>query len=268
MPNGSKVATLNRRLKFRGKPECKFPPRPPMQMPYELWRMVVDELPSLTGRHAAEAFGFKLKERHKKHSGVWNEIFRCDEEWGLNFILIGDDLRDLLNDPKRPACIALLTGDRTGRIRPNKTKFLLSLRPHDLNEKHEIVFHESNIILNVADALYNTFFTTLEPSQLFSCCGDNELRSASLYWQDMEYALRTIGPNDIVGVGGRASTLQSVSYTCGITLTHPKELALKYRHQHCFQHPDCPLAYTLLPTGCNYNGHNILGWELGDDHSA
>jgi hypothetical protein len=68
-----------------------------MRMPYELWRMVVDELPSLTGRHAAEAFGFELEERHQKDSGIWNEIFRCDEEWGLSFVLIGDDLRDRLS---------------------------------------------------------------------------------------------------------------------------------------------------------------------------
>jgi hypothetical protein len=80
-------------------------------MPQELWRVVVGNLPSLIGRHTAEVFGFGIEERHQKHSDVWNEIFVRDEGWCLNFILIGDDLHNLLNDLKQPAYIALLTGD-------------------------------------------------------------------------------------------------------------------------------------------------------------
>jgi hypothetical protein len=258
----SEIASLGSLSAFNEKLEL---PHPPIRMPRELWWMVVDELPSLTGRHAAQVFGFKLDERRNKHGAVWNEIFTCDAGWGLNFILVGDDLRDLIEYPKRPASIALLSVERTAKIRSDKARFLSSLREHHLNEKCEVVFHESNIILNVDDVLYSTFFTILTPRQLFSCDEDGLPRSACLYWQDREFTLREISAKDIVGKGGQASTLESVSYICGITLTHPKEMSLKHRHQHLFQHRDCPLAYTHLPHGRNYNGHNILGWELGDD---
>jgi hypothetical protein len=227
--------------------------------------MVVEELPSLTGRHAAQAFRFKLGERHQKHSAVWNEIFACDGLWDINFILVGDDLRHLIENSKHPASIALLTGDKTGKIRSDQARFMSSLREHHLNEKREVVFHNSNIVLNVDDVLYSTFFTVLTPSNLFSCDENGLPRSSCVYWQDREFTLREIKAEDIVGRGGRACTLENVSYICGITLTHPREMSLKNRHQHLFQHPDCPLVYTHLPYGCNYNGHNILGWELGDD---
>lgn len=229
--------------------------------------MVVDELPSLTGRHAAEAFSFRLDERRQKHSAIWNEIFARDEGWGINFILVGDDLRDLMEDPKHPASIALLTGDRAGRIRSDKARLLLSLREHHLNDKGEVVFHNSNIVLNIDDVLYSTFFTILTPRKLFSCDEDGSPRSSCLYWQDYEFTLREIKNVDIIGKGGRACTLENVSFICGLTLPHPREMSLNHRHQHLFQHPDCPLAYTHLPQGCNYNGHNILGWELGEGYN-
>jgi hypothetical protein len=242
-----------------------------MKMPQELWRMVIHDLPSLTGRYAAEVFGFELEERHQKHSSVWNKILKDDEEWtsigtkrGLNPILVGDGLHDLYEDPEQPAYLALLTGDKTGIIRHDKTKLLASLRAHHRNEKREIVFHESNIILNIDEAIYNPFFITLSPKRLFSHHRHNRLRSASLYWQDDEHALRTIGPDDIVGNGERASTLHDVSLICGITLTHPEEMTLRQRRQQCFQHPNCPPAYPLCPIGYKFNGDNILGWEWND----
>lgn len=241
------------------------------RMSQELWDMVIEGLPSLTGRHAAQVFGFTLPERQQKHSGIWNKILKDDETWtsiaerqGLNPFLVGDDLHVLHNDPEQPAYLALVTGDKTGIIRHDKTKLLASLRAHHWNEKNEIVFQESKIILNIDEALHNPFFITLTPKRLFGCCEHNRLRSASLYWQDNEYALRTIGPNDIVGTGEHASTLRDVSLICGITLSHPKEMTLRRRRQQCFQHPNCPPAYPLCPIGYKFNGDNILGWDWGD----
>jgi hypothetical protein len=51
--------------------------------------------------------------------------------------------------------------------------------------------------MNVANALYNTFFTTLSPERLFSY-NDGKLRSACLYWKNLECAIRPIEANHIV----------------------------------------------------------------------
>jgi hypothetical protein len=242
--------------------------------PKALWRIVVDDLPSLAGRHAAEILGFGLEEGHQRHSNIWNELFKTYEwalsviELGFNPFLVGDDLYGLFNDPKEPAYIALLTGDKSGKLGYCKDRLISSLRPHSRNEKDDIVFHESGIVLNVTDALYSTFFTTLTPKRLSSYCDDTQLWSAWLYWQDKEYALRTVKSNSIVGTGDRASTLESVSSVYRISLPHPREMRLSHRRQYCFQYPSCPIVYTHLPAGCKYNGHNILGWELGENHEV
>ena len=183
---------------------------------------------------------------------------------GLNPFLIGDRLHALFDDPKQPAYISLSTGDKTRNIRHDKMKLLASLREHHLNENGEVVFHDSKIILNIDEALYNPFFVTSTPKRLFSC-QNNRLRSASLYWADSQYALRTIGPDDIVGIGERASTLKDVTHICGITLTHPQEMVLRQRHQQCFQHPSCPPTYPVLSLDYKYDGDNILGWEWEDE---
>jgi hypothetical protein len=135
----------------------------------------------------------------------------------------GDGLHDLFNDPKQPAYVALLTGDKSGKLGHCKESLISSLKPHTRNEKDEIVFHDSNIILNITDALYSTFFTTLTPERLFSCCDDNQLRTACLYWQDRNYAVRTVESNSIIGPRGRASTLESVSSICRISLPYRKK---------------------------------------------
>jgi hypothetical protein len=240
------------------------------KMSPELWDMVMEYLPSLTGRHTAQAFNFPLTERHQRHSNIWNQIFKDDEAWtpiatqqGLNFFLVGDDLHSLHRDPIHQAYLALSTGDKTGKIRHDKMNLLASLKAHNWNEKNEIVFQESNITLNIDEALHNPFFISLTPEKLFSY-QHTGLRSASLYWKDSQYAVRTIGPDDIVGMGERASILENVSLVCGITLTHPEEIILRQRHQQCFQHPKCPHASPLCPVGYRFNGDNILGWERDD----
>ncbi|RFU27841.1 hypothetical protein B7463_g8494, partial [Scytalidium lignicola] len=243
------------------------------RMSQELWDMVVGYLPSLSGRHVAQVFNFKLTEGHQSHSDIWNKIFK-DETWvsiatrqGLNPVLIGDDLHNLYCDPMRPAYLALLTGDRTSNLRHDRIKLLASLRPHHWNEDNEIVFDQSNIVLNIIEPLYNSFIVTLPPEKLFTY-QYNQLRSAALYWKDSRYALRTIGPDDIVGIGERASNLQDISLICAVTLTHPKEMALRRRHQQCFQHPNCPPVYPICPPGYRYNGDNILGWGWDEDFMA
>ena len=236
--------------------------------------MVVGYLPSLTGRYAAEVFGFGLEERHWRHSSVWNKIWKdnlwtsCATEMGLDPFLVGDGLHCLIKDPNQPARIALLTGDKTGQIRRHRTQLLLSLRPHHLNERNEAVFCDSGIILNVGDALYNTYYTILSPESLFTYHDNYGLRSGSLFWHDSEYALRTIVAEDVVGVGGPASNLLAISFMCGITLTLPREISLVGRRQYRFQHPNCPPISPLLPVVYTSDGAWVLGWAFVDDNRA
>lgn len=246
-----------------------IPDRAYKRMPPELWDKVIDGLPSLTGRHAADAFGFGLSQQHLKHSAILKHIFYDHEKWtsivrrmGLNTILVGDDLHLLYDDPMQPAYLALLTGDRTKTIRHNKSKLMAALRPHSLNKYNEIVFIHSKIILNIEEAIHNPFYVTLTPAKLFAYGKDRQLRSASLYLWDNEYAVRTIELQDIVGSAEKISEIRDVSLICGITLSHPKELKLRRRYQQCFQHMDCPTSFPISPAEYKFNGDNMLGWRL------
>lgn len=173
-------------------PKCVTLPRRERlytQMSQELWEMVIEYLPSLTGRHAAQVFNFELTERHQKHSDIWNQILKDKETWtsivtrqGLNPVLIGDGLHSLWRDPMQPAYIALSTGDKSWDIRYDRTKLLTSLRAYHWNKDNEIVFDESKITLNINEALYSPFIVTLATERLFSS-QHGRLRSASLYWK-------------------------------------------------------------------------------------
>jgi len=226
-------------------------------------------MPSLTGKFAAEAFKFTLEPRYKRHSSIWDLILKPDEVWtplavemGLLPFLVGCDLHKIKDQATEPAFIVLLTGDKTGNIRQHRDKLLSSLRPHELRNGQEIVFKNSNIVMNVVDALYSTFFTTLDPKKLFSY-EEGKLQSACLYWKDKEYALHVIETGDIVGIGWQAPTLESVSHICGITFRVPNKVLLCY--QKCFVHPKCPPAYPIYPSGGIYDRNNTLGWQWGED---
>jgi hypothetical protein len=233
--------------------------------------MVLNELPSLTGRHAAEAFGFELEPCRQRHSGIWNLILKPGDDWtplatdmGLVPFLAGHDLHKIEEDSEEPVFIVLLTGDETGKIRQHRDKLLSSLRPHHLRNGQEVVFHESNIVMNVVDALYSTCFTILDPKSLFRCEG-GELHSACLYWKDKEFALRRIGTGDIVGIGGQAATLHDISYICGITFKHPDDIACGKTYQKCLAHPKCPPVYPLYPRREVCHRKETLGWQWGED---
>lgn len=214
--------------------------------------MIVQYLPSLTGRHAAIVFGFGLEEKHWCHSSIWDMIL-ADCRWplvatemGLHPVIIGN-IQAVIDDPDQTVTLALLTGDKTGKIRLYREELLSSLKPHRFNGRREVVFRGSNIILNVDDALYNAYYTTLSPETLFTCSDASGLQSDSIYWQDSQYTLRTIMQRDIVGIGGPASSIRDISLICGVTLTHPKEIELADRRQYCFQHPTCPPISPSFP---------------------
>lgn len=234
--------------------------------------MVLKDVPSLTGKHAADALGFTLEPRHQRHSSIWDLILKPDEDWtsfvedmGLLPFLAGHDLRKIKPGVTEPAFIVLLTGDETGNVRHHRDRLLSSLQPHHLRNRQEVVFKNSNIVMNVVDALYSTFFTTLDPSKLFSY-EEGELRSACLYWKDEEYALHHIGNGDIVGIGGPAPTIESVSYICGIMFKLPGKFSQGLYYQKCFVHEKCPAAYPIYPNGGIYDRNNTVGWQWGENH--
>ena len=118
--------------------DLPHPERSFRKMSQELWEMVIDYLPSLTGRHASQAFNFQLTQQHWRHSNIWNQIIKDKETWtsiamqqGLNFFLVGDDLYSLYRDLMHKAYIALLTRDKIRNIRHEKTKLLASLRAYN-----------------------------------------------------------------------------------------------------------------------------------------
>ena len=64
--------------------------------------------------------------------------------------------------------------------------------------------------------------------------------SAVLFWGD--YNLRIINADAVVGIGGRASNLESVASWCGIGLTHPKMRVIGgARWNQSFENPRLPL---------------------------
>lgn len=111
-------------------------------------------LPSLTGRHAATVFGFGLEEQHWYHSSAWDKIW-ADGKWPLIatemhlYPVLVRDIYAVVDDPGQTVTLALLTGDKTGKIRAHREELLSSLNPHRFNEKREVVFHDSSSILNV-----------------------------------------------------------------------------------------------------------------------
>lgn len=101
-------------------------------------------------------------------------------------------------------------------------------------------------------ALYNWLLHNWLPSKT----GDSSLNHA-LFWRD--YNLRTINPDDVVGIGGRASNLGSVASWCGIELTHPKMRVIGgARWNQTFENPLIPL--NVKPMGGT--SRFIEGWEL------
>jgi hypothetical protein len=222
------------------------------RMPQELWKMVIEYLPSLSGRYVAEVFGFKLEERHQKHADVWHSMFREKDTWtliairqGLNPFVVGDGLHTLYNDPKQPAYLCLLTGDKTRNIRHDKMKLLTSLREHHFNENGEVVFHDSKIILNIEEALYNPFFITSTPEKLFSC-QKNRLRSASLYYTDSQYALQEIGPGNIIGIRQQVSTFARCIFYMWHYSETPKRDVIKAKASAVFSASKLPTYISSL----------------------
>jgi hypothetical protein len=196
-------------------------------------------------------------------SKIRSAIFQ-DETWtkiastqGLNPVLIGQELHKLnesmVTGKTDKSYIVLVTGDKSGDIVFYKQAFLDSLRRPHVFDAHanEVVFTDSNITLNVEDVMHNPECISMDPRRLFFPTPEL-VCSASLYLHDSYHAVRKIEPEDIVGIGGKAPTLENASMVCGITLKGQQ-------FQQCFLNPKCgpirPIPYV------GYNEDICLGWE-------
>jgi hypothetical protein len=107
-----------------------------------------------------------------------------------------------------------------------------------------------------------------EPEKLFSYTEDR-LCSAYLVWDDSDYALRALGSEDIVGIGGKALTLRDVSVICGLVLAFPEDAGIRKTQQvFCIKGLRGRSAGPLCRTGHVYNGDNCLGWKWISNNKA
>jgi hypothetical protein len=205
------------------------------KIPQELWDQITPHLPSLSTRYAARILSFGLWPSQESHSGVWDAIFE-DTSWinqaiidfNVNPVLIGQ-----INNNNKSAYLTLVVRDNPGDLRFRKKQFLKSLRGHPrLNKKYEVHFPSSNITLNVADVVGSFDVIPVDTKRLFSYRHKN-LQSAYLLWNDPEHKVRIIDSEDIVGIGGKALTLKSVSFICGLSITFSDD----HREQYVFETP-------------------------------
>jgi hypothetical protein len=231
-------------------------------IPQELWDQITPHLPSLSTRYAARILSFGLWPSQESHSGVWDAIFE-DTSWinqaiidfKVNPVLIGQNLHNCVNSNNKSAYLTLVIRDNLGDLRFPIDTFLESLRGRPgLNKKHEVYFPSSNITLNVADVVLSSEIIPVDTKRLFSYRYKN-LESAYLLWNDPEHKVRIIDSEHIVGIGGRAFTLKSVSFICGLSITFSDH----HREQYVLETPrkrahDVQLIGGGLDTECE-------GWK-------
>lgn len=113
---------------------------------------------------------------------------------GLIPALVGYDVSRRYNSSHEPAYIVL--DWRLFCLKLDNKKIRFS------RKTQEVVLEESNITLNIEDAYLSPESIRIDPKKLLS---QNRVSSAALFWGD--YNLQKIGPDDVVGIGGRASNL-------------------------------------------------------------
>ena len=212
----------------------------------------------------------------ERHNRVWEGIIFQNKTWtliasslGLNPALIGRGVPAIYHgtdgSETPQVYIVLVTGDKSGAIRFYSKVFLDSLRPHTFcRVASEVVFKDSNITLNIHDVLEAPEIIRMEPERLFSYQEDR-LCSAYIFLHDSRYALRTLGPESITGIGGKALVLNDVSIICGLVL-NPSEASELQKTQQVFCVKGLRGKYVRQigqtgQAGHAYNGDICLGWK-------
>ncbi|KFZ16136.1 hypothetical protein V501_02385 [Pseudogymnoascus sp. VKM F-4519 (FW-2642)] len=188
------------------------------------------------------------------HDRVWDKIFPTKEwvsiatDMGLVPILVGHDVSRVYNNTFQPPAyfnylseilnICLVTGDFSGELAKQKDLLIKCLGIDNKKRRlydsvGTVILEDVGISLNIKNALGPREIIPTDVKDLFS---KDSVSSAALFWGD--YSLRTIGPDDVVGVGGRASSLDSIAHCCAIELTHPNMKQISgTRWNQIFQNP-------------------------------
>jgi len=123
--------------------------------------------------------------------------------------------------------MVLVTDNRSGDLAYTAKTFFSSLKKgFTIGIRTGLIYIESDnssystIQLNASSLYRGCEFIPLETENLFSY-DDKDSRFFYLYGQDSEYRLKRSKPEDIVEIGGQATSLDAIDFIYGITFTLP-----------------------------------------------
>ncbi|KDN62707.1 hypothetical protein CSUB01_08513 [Colletotrichum sublineola] len=173
---------------------------------------------------------FQFKADMKDSGGrVWNTIFK-DTSWTDEIIkldvmggsplpcLVGGGLKSLYYGKSAKAYLVLFVSDWGGDSFYLKEQFFLSLQDHEYDaEKHEIRFHNSNLVLHIADAIGVTdegWVMMTDPRKLFHGRRRNNPHTYALYLHDDN--LVSIASDAVGGI--EKAGKKNISQICSVRL--------------------------------------------------
>lgn len=267
------------------------------KVPLEIWWDIFSYLPEISLRSLAVGFNKKLPEKQLKHSKAWDVIFK-DYDWltymvkaGYMPLLVGSGLHYLyspyiqegLREGPDEIDIVLLCGEQCSEVKMPSMLFE-SLKPYiSLPERKNLFIipfgkdGKHKIRLHIGDfgsqcSLDHKRITEL--GNLFSLKSDG-LYSAYLYWIYDRWTLRTLNPEDIVGIGRYASVCDRKTFVeelCGFSIQKPESVPKGKRGrqwlpwQVVFEDPDkSPYDFQHRRTKKASIWQHYVGWEYHDE---
>ncbi|KAK1837940.1 hypothetical protein CCHR01_19436 [Colletotrichum chrysophilum] len=132
--------------------------------------------------------------------------------------LVGGGLKTLYYGKSTKAYLVLFVNDWSGDSFYLKEKFFSSLKDHDYEaEKHEIRFHNSDLVLHIADAIAGTgdpWLKMEDPRKLFHGRRQNNAHTYALYFDNSD--LISISSDAVGGI--EEAGKKNVSQLCSIRL--------------------------------------------------
>lgn len=257
----------------------KAQPTNTKRVPPEVWNQIRSYL-SIFPRSALDsALG---SENH--HLRIWRSIFKNEDfldeatKNGVNPVLIGYDLnkqfyfKNNKTNSKTSYLVLVLAFDGDGgkwntAWETDSASRLLydTLQPHEsTGVPREYLFPKSGIILNL-ESVGSQYSTSVhQPRRLVSRRRNQGLYSAYLYWKDPEFKLRTIGPEDVKGIG-KGSTKKNVSRIVALSWVH---LPSNEQRQHIFAVPGMVEFQTdQMNNGERGHSFRVTGWKWKESWS-
>ncbi|PVH67411.1 hypothetical protein DL98DRAFT_315242 [Cadophora sp. DSE1049] len=190
----------------------------PPHLAQELKDIIMRHLPLRSTRSFALSFRSKFppEEICKR---TWSELFKEDNKWianllkhGFRPILVGHDLNDVDRDSHKPLYITLITDDWFDDC--YEPELLLdSLKSQDFdNNKYEVTFKDSNIILNINGPYRSGETISVNPRNIIA---KESVSTTSLTWGN--HNLHQISHKDVVSIGTvNKNNFESVDTICAI----------------------------------------------------